>query len=67
MKLASTFIWDVAPKMCDSDCSCDDQDGDRDEDTDDDDEDRWKPDQGLANHLHHHIGGVTLKMDHGRG
>ena len=42
-KVNRHFIWDVAPEMCDSDCSCDDHDGDTNEDTDDDDEDRWKP------------------------
>ena len=39
-KVNRHFIWEVAPKMCDSDCSCDDHDGDTNEDTDDDDEDR---------------------------
>ena len=34
------FIWDVVPKMCDSDSSCDDHDGDTDEDTDDDEDRR---------------------------
>ncbi|XP_014619596.1 uncharacterized protein [Glycine max] len=44
-KVNRHFIWDVAPEMCDSDCSCDDHDGDTDENTDDDDddEDKWKP------------------------
>ncbi|KAH1197279.1 polyprotein [Glycine max] len=40
-KVNGHFIWDVAPEMCDSDCSYDDHDGD----TDDEDEGEggWKP------------------------
>jgi len=45
-KVNGHFIWDVAPEMCDSDCSYDDHDGDtNDEGYDDEDEGegRWKP------------------------
>ena len=33
-KVNGHFIWDIAPKMCDSNCSCDEHDGD----TNDEDE-----------------------------
>ncbi|KAG5032675.1 hypothetical protein JHK82_016250 [Glycine max] len=43
-KVNGHFIWDIAPAMCDSDCSCDEHDGDIDEETDDEEEDKWKLD-----------------------
>ena len=43
-KVNGHFIWDVAPEMCDPDCSCDEHNGDTDEEEDDDEEDEWRPD-----------------------
>ena len=42
-KVEGHFIWDVAPEMCDLDCSCDEHDGDTDDEIDDEDEGFWKP------------------------
>ena len=44
-KVNGHFIWDIAPKMCDSDYSWDDYDGDTNDEADDEDEgeERWKP------------------------
>ena len=44
-KVNGHFIWDIAPEMCDSDCSCHEHDGDTNDEADDNDksEGRWKP------------------------
>ena len=41
-KVNGHFIWDIAPKMCDSNCSCDEHDGDTDDEADDEDEGEGK-------------------------